>query len=1503
MKVVKLEFEDVVKLWHGEIMPEKDTAYTFGDLCIALDGVLLDKPIVVAINEDKVSQISLEALEDDSLELLHNLCHIIEENLDHIPQICKLHFDIARHMIQRGKSHSGNAFCDRVVELIKGSFEDYVKTLPNLDDKVLADDLRIVYGWYSTIKSGKQLYKHIGEKREPITLESLEDLAVEIVKEMIKRGFKFSKPEDYKTKSRELWEKVIERVGKDKIIFEGSSLPTNVTEINVDYLKGLNNEELEKLWEWLHNKWKEEFPDGKINEDFLNANILIQMERFNRGLIDYSYKDKDDLDRESRYSWQEYGAVTPLSKRITLEEAIKIIQDNGQIVIKGEPYVGYLCGGIVNRGYVDDQDIDLRIQADYDPRIIKALKEMKPKWFADRLHIFFDKEGGIGYSVPVYAFGFDLVPKNEIKKNFEATNIEYFSSITVGKPVIGLKPKSGFGKNEFFDVKECWTKWGIEHPNSIVEEKVDGRRFQIHIDGDKVNMFSEDTQQDRANLFPEIVAELKSLGVKDAILDGEMLAFELPHNVSIKNASSKRKLGDLIPREDTAVITAGNEIDPEFRKKLVLVIYDMMYLNGKDLTELPYEERRKEYLNLIKDNLKYIDAVNGIKVSNMREFFEAVEKMRRLNGSEGVVIKDIEMRYPVKFSGENRTADACKIKNLKSIDCIVLDAIQKKTQEGKPLPNYLYVSGVLVSKSEADQFDPEYIKEYKGKTYLILGRTYSTDVKCEIGDIITVMPIRIRFYESNGKKKVTWMFPLFKEKREDKKEPDTITTAKRIAEVKTSPLSEDNEIIRIELQTCKYYKDENICPLKRIFRKTRDQLSEIIVEKEHLKYPVKCPLAQLYKCRYLKPYYYEISPFAKYVIETDGELNSLSLPRELKLYALSKYMECPKGEHEFVIESHILTSEYIPKDKHIPAKGSQHLDFRFKVDGYLEGWSIVGGSVDNMVTPTTLIENKAKGFRAEEKAQQSIDWLFPNMKAVGKKVDSLKPNDYVDEMFDVIVGSGEPRGKMFVITRGKIIFGAQKPYFHEYFLKDEEFFKDWTRIVFRAINVPEIDPETKVKTEREDLMWRVMIPEDQMPYAISDRAMEKGWKPPISNPEPFPKDFVLNNFKEQYDKWINWKKTGEFSAGRVVLSVHSYRGPLHVRGMFVKSYYLFLDDGKKLARCFRLNGNPLFEDVFAVEIGRVSKKLMDYEGDTKPESFFNPTKEIVGKVEHMIDTKSDIVSQVEDNIENITFSIKSGELSGKWTLEQEEKGSNVYLVNIANKLSKEGKFAYQKHTIVNDGYHFDLRIDLGEPYLIEFNIPKDLLESTKDEFIDIVKKKCNDKSWLDIEKIEHRKVGKLDTIVEPIDSGTINVLEESEDFMSFELYGNKLRGLFVIKNDTDGWKIAKSSRPRALSRYGEPDVGPYKDFPIEDKKTWDYFRVYLYDPREFTHNEDYKKYIEIEMPEGVLPYIGIYHRLGSIGGARVSMIDFKKDIWSYREAIKWIKGSKLHLWNGVQKRG
>jgi len=643
---------------------------------------------------------------------------------------------------------------------------------------------------------------------------------------------------------------------------------------------------------------------------------------------------------------------------------------------------------------------------------------------------------------------------------------------------------------------------------------------------------------------------------------------------------------------------------------------------------------------------------------------------------------------------------------------------------------------------------------------------------------------------------------------------------------------------------------------------------------------------------------------------------------ELAVKLPPRYLTYPRGNKPipFVIQSHIRGK-------------SQHLDFRFKLDNFLEGYSIVGGSVDDPILPSTWLEQIGKGFRVEFKARQPVVWL--------KLVTPKKPRRIVKPGE---VGAGiEAPGEFILEEYGNLIMGALKPSFKEYFLKGTKVLKDWTRVVLRAVRVQRIDPITKKPTGKYEILWRLMVPREQEPYAISRRAREKKWIAPVLY--PFPREWARRKFPSSYRAWLEWItgekklplsklesiyeskfKKGEIpvakeprvltleqrKVGRFSLIEHSYMGQVVIRAMPVVEWHLLIDDGQAKILDFKSEDeNPLYVSPLAVSLeGRIAKKWLDFEGTLRAGEHWNPNKELESEVRILASGKCELIYDEVDGREQITLRIPAGAMKGEYVLLQEERDSPFYVFTSHKTLSMleleglVGKFVYDEHTI--DGRtHYDIRILLpNQEFLWEFSgLDSDILKTREEQTA--LLKKCYDLSWIDFKFREGiKKVGPLKTFVKRIDQGEATVFNAGSDFWSFELLGKKFGQVtpsyLVARRQNRRWSLSFATLPQLSRGKGEPKTGEYySPFKRISKRGWNYFLLRLYDLRKFTRmepDEMTKLYFpKLKIPPGVILSIGLYPVPGQLHHVRVAQVQFP-DTWSEEEARRWIIRNKLHTW-------
>jgi DNA ligase-1 len=183
---------------------------------------------------------------------------------------------------------------------------------------------------------------------------------------------------------------------------------------------------------------------------------------------------------------------------------------------------------------------------------------------------------------------------------------------------------------------------------AAVEWKMDGIRIQAHISDGSVRLFTR-TLDDITERLPEIVAELGALPVREAVLDGELIALredERPH-----------------PFQVTASRTARRGGEPGTR--LSAFMFDIVRLDGEDLIDRPGEERYAALARIVPERLRMPRVVTS-SADEATEFF----RDSIAHGHEGVVVKSLDTPY----TAGRRGAGWIKVKPRHTLDLVILAA-------------------------------------------------------------------------------------------------------------------------------------------------------------------------------------------------------------------------------------------------------------------------------------------------------------------------------------------------------------------------------------------------------------------------------------------------------------------------------------------------------------------------------------------------------------------------------------------------------------------------------------------------------------------------------------------------------------------------------------------------------------------------------------------------------------------------------------------------------------
>ncbi len=159
------------------------------------------------------------------------------------------------------------------------------------------------------------------------------------------------------------------------------------------------------------------------------------------------------------------------------------------------------------------------------------------------------------------------------------------------------------------------------------EEKYDGVRCQLHRTGERVEMFSRDLKETTA-AFPELAEGAPMLG-HDVLFDGEVLAHR--DGRVLRFFELQRRLGRKV-------------VDPKLRREIpvALVIFDLLWLDGRPLLDEPLKERRRL--------LEGLDVRHPFLLARVEEAATAADLDRifadtRERGNEGLMVKDPDSPY------------------------------------------------------------------------------------------------------------------------------------------------------------------------------------------------------------------------------------------------------------------------------------------------------------------------------------------------------------------------------------------------------------------------------------------------------------------------------------------------------------------------------------------------------------------------------------------------------------------------------------------------------------------------------------------------------------------------------------------------------------------------------------------------------------------------------------------------------------------------------------------
>lgn len=447
---------------------------------------------------------------------------------------------------------------------------------------------------------------------------------------------------------------------------------------------------------------------------------------------------------------------------------------------------------------------------------------------------------------------------------------------------------------------------------------------------------------------------------------------------------------------------------------------------------------------------------------------------------------------------------------------------------------------------------------------------------------------------------------------------------------------------------------------------------------------------------------------------------------------------------------------------------SCHIDFRCEVNDYLIGWTLmdlIAGKVKEPVHTLTEAreQEKKKPFKIDfttgKFLQREIKGGIVRPANIRSSQKAKEPKSWLDVQGIAAIGTpgstASHPGVFLIIDKGKIEFGAQKPYSHEYFLSEG---KIKGKLLFRMLGQSEKALEEELKEA-----WREIIEEGE--YSPEEEAQQ--FKRFVENVETYLEEGIEIHTEEEYEDRIRLEK--------VILPPG--KAP----------------EGVPLSGLFWICMQPIKQTPYVLGTDAIKKAWLP------PVGWSCLPKKIRDKVPERLKYWKE------------ANSTKALEMR-KELSEFEELGVEV------KEKAKGDKFVLQRHwwkgpVVIRFGpstEHWDIRIDTGKPQLIHFVCLEDPLEN---EALTCYLKPCKDKSTMEFpEKTTELKPGtslnptkNTPAYIEKLDGGKCIVFEDTKQFKKVEFKGKKLKGLWIFKpeaEDSKIWVMNRSKLPETKKNFG-----------------------------------------------------------------------------------------------------
>ncbi|MDZ7719693.1 MAG: ATP-dependent DNA ligase [Balneolaceae bacterium] len=229
----------------------------------------------------------------------------------------------------------------------------------------------------------------------------------------------------------------------------------------------------------------------------------------------------------------------------------------------------------------------------------------------------------------------------------------------------------------------------------IAEEKFDGMRAQVHLDGDEIKIFSRDLN-DITRSFPDIISFFRERKLPPTVFDGEICVYKddtiLPFQLLQKRMGIKKP---------------GKKILKKY--PVLFIAYDLLFTDGTPIFDLILPERRALLEEL--SEKYHLPTSNQFEISDDADIEHLFQRALK-HGNEGLMLKHKESKYEY---GQRRKSWLKVKKPGGSFDTVIMYAHAGSGKRGGTYSDFT----LGISVKEDERYEEEFIpigKAYGGYT-------------------------------------------------------------------------------------------------------------------------------------------------------------------------------------------------------------------------------------------------------------------------------------------------------------------------------------------------------------------------------------------------------------------------------------------------------------------------------------------------------------------------------------------------------------------------------------------------------------------------------------------------------------------------------------------------------------------------------------------------------------------------------------------------------------------